>query len=105
VTGRISPRPGSRSQNACASSSTSYASAWYGIGLWYAEPPLDVHLTQTPAGGDPSPERAARSVRRQRGSGPAAVYRRCRREREARVAKLGRTGAASLSARSAWSGL
>ena len=30
--GRISPRPGARSQNACASSSTSYASASYAIG-------------------------------------------------------------------------
>ena len=34
ATGRISPRPGARSQNACASSSTSYASASYRIGLW-----------------------------------------------------------------------
>ena len=32
ATGRISPCPGARSQNACASSSTSYASASYGIG-------------------------------------------------------------------------
>jgi hypothetical protein len=31
VTGRISPRPGARSQNACASASTSYASAWCAI--------------------------------------------------------------------------
>src|SRR5688572_21929260 len=31
ATGRISPCPGARSQNACASSSTSYASATYGI--------------------------------------------------------------------------
>jgi class 3 adenylate cyclase len=33
ATGRISPRPGARSQNACASSSTSYGSASYGISL------------------------------------------------------------------------
>jgi len=33
ATGRISPRPGARSQNACASSSMSYDSASYGIAL------------------------------------------------------------------------
>src|SRR5215210_4689606 len=46
ATGRISPRPGLRSQNACASSSTAYASASCGIGQWYAGRPRDVHLTR-----------------------------------------------------------
>src|SRR5215208_1331457 len=72
LTRRISPRPGPRSQNACASSSTSHASASYGIGLWYADPPPGCSPHPDAANGDLSPERAARvrpSAARERARG------------------------------------